>query len=307
MRLQVGDVRLFFDTEGSVLVPAGATMAVRPVLVLLHGGPGADHSLFRPEFSAMTDSAQLVYLDQRGSGRSERGDPAKWTWRQWADDVAEFCRQLGISRPILVGASSGGLVAMHCAIRHPGLVAGLVLDSPLGVPTTLDETVSVFGQRGGPAAAGAALRYLSGEMSPQVERDWAELCMPLYGSGTEGDRDLAERLSRCLLNDDVQRHFRQGGCGPTELTAAELQAITCPTLVLAGQDDPVSPAAAAQRLTAAIRHARIRVFPGVGHGVCRQAPYQAFANLRPFLDVCAMPRAGQVASLVDTVDTADLI
>ena len=74
MRLQVGDVRLFFDTEGSVLVPDGASMARKQTIVLLHGGPGADHSLFKPEFSAMTDAAFLVYLDQRGSGRSDRSE-----------------------------------------------------------------------------------------------------------------------------------------------------------------------------------------------------------------------------------------
>jgi len=270
-----------------MLVPDGASMTKRPVLVLLHGGPGADHSLFRPEFSALTDAAQLVYLDQRGSGRSDRGDPAQWTWHRWADDVAELCAALDISDPILVGASSGGLVAMHCAIRHPRLVAGLVLDSTLGVPTTLDETVGVFQRLGGRRAALAARRYLGGDTGQDVAHDWAKLCMPLYSNSANHERDLADRLSRCLLNDDVQQHFRQGRCGPAELTSAELAAIKCPTLVLAGEDDPVSPAAAAERLRAAIRHARIRVLAGAGHGVCRQAPLQAFAQVRPFLQVCS--------------------
>ena len=71
-------------------------MIARPTLVLLHGGPGANHSFFKPEFSAMADAAQVVYLDLRGSGRSDHGDPGMWTWEQWADDVAGLCRALDI-------------------------------------------------------------------------------------------------------------------------------------------------------------------------------------------------------------------
>lgn len=299
MRIQVGDVRLFFDTEGSMLVPDAGSMAQRPTLILLHGGPGADHSLFKPEFTALTDAAYLVYLDQRGSGRSDRGDPSQWTWQRWADDVAGFCEALSISDPILVGVSGGGLVAMHCAIRHPKLVAGLVLDSTLGVPTTLDETIGVFARRGGPDAAAAARRFLSGDTSREAARAWDTLCLPLYGDpGSKAD--MADRLSRCLLNDEVQQRFRQGGCGPAELTAAELAAIKCPTLVLAGENDPVSPAAAAERLGSSIRHARVRVIPQVGHGVCHQSPQQAFVHVRAFLDVCAMMR-GEISSLLDTL------
>lgn len=81
-------------------------MAARPTLVLLHGGPGADHSFFKPDFAAMTHAAQVVNLDQRGSGRSEHGDPGGWTWERWADDVAGFCHALDIEAPLLVGTSS---------------------------------------------------------------------------------------------------------------------------------------------------------------------------------------------------------
>jgi proline iminopeptidase len=302
MRVQVGDVRLFFDTEGSMLAPNGATMAARPTLILLHGGPGADHSLFKPEFSAMTDAAHLVYLDQRGSGRSDRSEPSRWNWQRWADDVAAFCEALEIADPILVGVSSGGMVAMHCAIRHPKLVAGLVLDSTLGVPTTLDETVGVFARRGGQEAADAARRYLGGDTSPEATYDWQRLCLRFYGDPAS-QNDLSDRLARCLVNDDVQQHFRRGGCGPAELTEAEFAGIKCPTLVLAGENDPVSPAVAAERLGSSIRHARIRVVPQAGHGVCRQAPGQAFVHLRAFLEVCSMMR-GEIPNLMDTLNPA---
>ena len=280
MRIAVGDVSLFFDVDGCGLVAQGEEMVARPTLVLLHGGPGADHSLFKPEFAAVTDVAQVIYLDQRGSGRSDVGEPAAWTWRQWADDVAAFCRALDIRRPVLVGSSSGGMVAMVCAARHPDLIAALVLDSTFGVPTSLRESLDVFERRGGPIAREAARRYLGGDTGPDAARAWAEHGLPYYGGANDGD--MAARRARARINEDVQAHFRRGGCGPADLGEARL-AITCPTLILAGEDDPVVPAAAAKRLAASLPNASVEVFRGVGHGVLRQAPTAALDLLRRFL------------------------
>ena len=60
MRVVVNGVRLFFDVDGASLVPDGAVMRERPTLLLLHGGPGLDHSIYKPAFSTLTDIAQVV-------------------------------------------------------------------------------------------------------------------------------------------------------------------------------------------------------------------------------------------------------
>lgn len=64
--------RLFVDIEGAGLVPDGSGLRSQPSLILLHGGPGYDHSNFKPLFSQLADIAQLVYVDHRGHGRSSR-------------------------------------------------------------------------------------------------------------------------------------------------------------------------------------------------------------------------------------------
>lgn len=275
MRVRLRDVSLYIDVDGCGLVPEGESMADRPTLILLHGGPGADHSLFKPEFAALTDIAQIVYVDQRGSGRSDVSRPEAWTWDQWADDIADLAEALDIRRPVLVGTSSGALVAMACAARYPELVAGLVLDSPLGVPTTLDETLDVFERRGGPTARAAAERYLGGDTSEEAAAAWREYGLPLYSTDQRG---MAEKISRVRMNDEVQAHFRQGGCGPTDGYEPDV-----PVLILVGENDPVVPTAAARRLAANLRQARALVLDGVGHGVFRQAPEQAFPAVRDFL------------------------
>lgn len=283
MRVAVDDVSLYFDVEGCGLTARGDEMLSRPTLLLLHGGPGADHSLFKPEFSVLADVAQVIYLDQRGSGRSDRSEPEMWTWTRWADDVAAFCDVLDIRAPVLVGSSSGGRVAIECAARHPDLVAGLVLESTLGAPTSLDESLEVFERRGGQVARDAAARYLGGDTSPAAAKAWADHGLPLYAGASDGD--MASRRARALINDEVQAHFRAGGCGPADVTTALATAITCPTLILAGEDDPVSPATAASRLAAILTSttAQVEVLAGVGHGVFRQAPQKAFEALRTFV------------------------
>jgi proline iminopeptidase len=283
VRVTVGDVALYFDVDGAAMRADGDAMILRPTMLLLAGGPGADHSLFKPEFSALTELAQIVYLDQRGSGRSDRGSPASWTWHQWADDVAAFCQVLDITRPVLVGTSSGALVAITCAARHPGLVAGLILDSPLGAPTSLMETLEVFERRGGSVAREAAHRYLTGDTSDHAIEAWQTHALPLYGN-TAAHADMRQRRARARLNDEVLAHFRSGGCGSADATGY-LPAITCPTLILAGEHDPVVPAAASRRLAGSLINASVtlEIMTGIGHGTFRQATAQAFDHVRRFI------------------------
>src|SRR2546426_9938109 len=90
MWARVNGVRLFFDVEGASLVPDGPSMREKPTVVLLHGGPGLDHSIYKPSFSSLADIAQVIFLDHRGNGRSEPGPQETWTLAQWGDGVRAF-------------------------------------------------------------------------------------------------------------------------------------------------------------------------------------------------------------------------
>ncbi|MBV8357276.1 MAG: alpha/beta fold hydrolase, partial [Deltaproteobacteria bacterium] len=127
MRIKIGDSWLFFDVNGAKLRPEGPRMKEVPTLLLLHGGPGLDHSIFKPLMSVLTDVAQIVYLDHRAQGRSDRVAPNRWTLQTWADDVRDFCEALEITRPVVMGESFGGFVAMAYAERHPSHPGKLIL------------------------------------------------------------------------------------------------------------------------------------------------------------------------------------
>ena len=83
-------------------------MVERPVVFLLHGGPGGDHASYKTNTAALRDVAQLVYIDHRGSGRSSKADPETYTLENNIDDLDALREHLGIERITLLGSSYGG-------------------------------------------------------------------------------------------------------------------------------------------------------------------------------------------------------
>ena len=72
MHARFRGTELFYDVDGTRHVPVEGEMVKRPVLFLLHGGPGGDHSSFKPHVGKLTDVALLVYIDHRGFHRNAR-------------------------------------------------------------------------------------------------------------------------------------------------------------------------------------------------------------------------------------------
>jgi proline iminopeptidase len=278
MYVSIGDCRLFFDVEGAKLVPDGPTLRERPTLLLLHGGPGFDHSSFKPTFSALADVAQVVYLDHRGNGRSERSAREQWNLARWADDVRAFCDALGIERPVVLGQSFGGMVAMAYAARHPDHPGKLVLSST-SARMRLDRVLAVFERLGGAEAREAARRYWE-KPGEDTLPDYTRLCFPLY-SRTPRDPDAN---ARTVWNFDVMFHFGADEDRRFDLLP-ELARVRCPTLVLGGEDDPITPIEDQEDIAGALPPglARLERFAGCGHGVYRDAPERALSVLRDFL------------------------
>jgi len=104
------------------------------------------------------------------------------------------------------------------------------------------------------------------------------ICLPLYNP-TPIDRDV---LARVQMRPEVGFHFFRGE-GFTLDLFPELVNIRCPTLVLGGELDPITPVADAEDIAAAIPHSRLEIFAGAGHGVFRDKPEEAIALIREFI------------------------
>ncbi|MEM6438510.1 MAG: alpha/beta hydrolase [Pseudomonadota bacterium] len=287
MRVEIAPgIRLFFDVEGAALVPDGPRLRRRPTLILLHGGPGADHSIYKPAFSALSDLAQVIYLDHRGNGRSHIGGPEDWTLDRWADDLAAFCDALEIEAPVIYGASFGGFVAQAFAIRHPDRVAGLIL-SNTSARYDFEAIYAAFGRIGGPEARAAAEGYW-GDPTAESRARYHAVCLPLYAR-TPPDADAWARIQ---LRNDVALHFNgpKNEQGRFDFRGA-LQNLPAPVLLMAGEDDPVTPVEFSDVIAEGLAPERltyIRV-PGARHMLIADAPDAVLAALREFLQALPEP------------------
>jgi proline iminopeptidase len=286
MHVSVNGVRLFFDIEGSKLVPDGPIMREKPTLLMLHGGPGFDHSIYRPAYSALADIAQIVYLDHRGNGRSEDGPREGWNLAQWGDDVRAFCEALGIVDPIVLGASFGGMVALAYATRHPAHPSRLILISTEAAGGSyLERRVELFERFGGPeVGALARRRFLEGHGNPDQASvaAWIRLAMPHY-TRVPRDPDMARRS---VSRPEVLQWFSgPGGESRSFNFFPDMHRIQCPTLVLGGEDDPMLPIECQADLAAALPPHLVQFerFANCGHGCIQDAPEPTLAAIRGFI------------------------
>jgi proline iminopeptidase len=285
MHVRVNGVWLFFDVEGAKLVPDGPVMREKPTLLLLHGGPGFDHSIYRPVYSALADVAQVIFLDHRGNGRSEDGPSEAWNLAQWGDDVRAFCDALGIANPIVLGASFGGMVALAYATRHPAHPSKLVLISTEATGDSYRERrVELFERFGGPeVGALARRRFFEIQGHDEASLDaWRRLAFPLY-TRTPRDPDMARRA---VSRSEVLHWFtKPGGESHTFNMLADIGRIACPTLVLGGEDDPMLPIECQADIAAALPAHLVQFerFPDCRHAVVPDAPERAMAVIRNFI------------------------
>ena len=280
MRIEIEPgIRLYVDVEGTGLVPDGAAMRERPTVVLLHGGPGMDHTSYKPRMSALADIAQLVYYDHRGHGRSDQRPRAEWTLDHWADDVVRLCDALGIVKPIVFGQSFGGSVAQHYLARHPAHAAGVILSSTsphLG----LARKLAAFERLGGAEARRVAEAYWSDPGGGGFD-DYLRVCLPLYNPTPAVGAGLVQqgRLDPDILNTWSGAPLRALDLLPGLANAQ------CPVLVMGGEEDPVTPIDDQRDIAAALpaHLVEFHAFANAGHGVWRDRPADALGLLRRFI------------------------
>ena len=258
MHVEVSGTRLWFDVDGPALVPDGSRLRERPTVILVHGGPGSyDHSYFKPHFERLTDVAQVVYVDLRDHGRSARDAPAYWNFEVCADDLRAFCDALGIVRPVVLGHSMGGCIAMLYAARYPDHAGALILQSTMA-RFDLGRLVDGFRRVAGDEVAELARRDYSGD--PVTDDEWAKV-FAAFGPQVPSQEELARRIR----NTDLGPSGMELLCHLDIVD--QLPRISCPTLVCVGEVDPVTPVTAAREIAEALpeKVGQLEEIDGAGH------------------------------------------
>ncbi|MBL0937831.1 MAG: proline iminopeptidase-family hydrolase [Gemmatimonadaceae bacterium] len=298
--VQVGNATVL-TREGMVQVPGGRVF-VRQIgtgsgvpLLALHGGPGGVSCRFEV-LAPLAADRPIVFYDQLGSGRSDRPtDTTLWQVPRFVEEVGAVRRALGLERIHLLGHSWGGaLAAEYLAAAKPDGIASVVLSSPL-----IDTPMWI-------ADANLLRTQLPDSIRKVLDENEAKgtLDTPAYKVAT--DTFYGRHVRRLPVaaeprcegvagNDTIYQQM----WGPTEFLstgslklwtrAADLPAITAPTLFIAGEFDEARPATL-ETFRATMPNARLVVVPGAAHAAMREKPTEYLDALRAFLREVEAPK-----------------
>ncbi len=282
MYAHVNGVDLFFDIEGSAYVADGPNMREKPTLVLLHGGPGCDHSYFKPWLLPLADQAQLLMVDHRGNGRSGRVDEQTYTIEQMADDLESLRYHLGLGPITVLGHSFGGMVAQVYALRHPQSLSKLILSNTAPSADFWEEAQLMAEKMATPEQLAVLPALFEGTLTSQQEfDDWWETCMPLYFHNPD-DAIIADVEAR-MRGEVVVANYMMANEIPNYDVRVGLASVTAPTLVIAGRYDWVTPVSQSEAIVEALPGAKLVVQEDSGHMGFIEENAAYLAAIRAFL------------------------
>ncbi len=251
------DLSLYYERDG----------AGDPPLLFVHGWC-CDHTFFGPQFDHFRSSHQVLALDLRGCGNSDRPDDG-YDVPNFADDLAWLCAEIGIERPVVIGHSLGGMIAIELAARYPKLPLMVVADEP-GPINPLPETRLVY--------EGFAAE-LEGPGADAVRRAWVEADFKMTDDPVIS-RWIVETMCSVPLN--VAAAVIRGVNAWNGVAALALCEV--PLLLLrsatGGSNDPA-------RLLPLKPDLHVGVTVGAGHFNQLEVPEQVTAMIERFLQVAS--------------------
>src|SRR5579859_1189536 len=273
MRIHVNGTELYFEVVGGELEPA-ENFRQRPTMVILHGGPGFDHTYLRPWLDPVSETAQLLYVDLRGCGRSQRHSNEYYQLGIMADDIVLLCQALDIQHPIVLGQSFGGFVALSIAHRHPAFAVSIVLFDTSPAWTggyDLDALEQLVGGTYGKELREIAYRESTGQASEEELKRFEQEIMPLYWHQPVQPGAIASLYANPLLNMDIATYM-MGTLSKEYDLRPHLPAIHIPALILQGRYDWVTPMSGAQEMAQNLPNAHLHIFENSGHMVFMEEP-----------------------------------
>jgi proline iminopeptidase len=262
-------------------------------VVLMHGGPGADHWTMLP-LRPLADAFTLVFYDHRCNGRSIGVPLSSMTWDNLTADVDALREELGFERWTVVGHSFGGNVALEYALRYPTSVSGLVLLDTGGDSRWPQENAPrILAGRGfSPKTVRLASRFLNGRITPS---EFLPALIRLGGAYNPHTTLLSAAREAIAERGCKMRPEALIYAAPRLLkdwtVMDRLGEIRVPTLVLAGRDDFLFPPEHQAQLAAGIPNARLRIIERAGHNAHSERPGEVIEAIRDFMAVTAVDRA----------------
>jgi len=297
---QVYPVQEQFVDCGGVLIYV-KTLGKGDPLILLHGGPGATHEYLLPHLLPLARHNRLVFIDERGSGRSQKlEDATRYTTEAMADDVEAVRKALGLGKVSVLGHSCGGVLAQAYALKYPSSLSRLILCSTFHSTRAMNEVFRKMKERM-PADLRASIDRMEAEglfgkgrpyergryTAEYAEAAWGQGYFPyLYGARPD------PRFEASNAGPDDWMVYREmwGSHGEFlidgNLTSVEyadrLPGIKVPTLITVGDHDECDPSLA-REMNRLIPGSRLVVLPNSGHMTFVDQPRAFLEAVESFL------------------------
>ena len=257
--IRVNHVNLFYKESGS-----------GPETIVFSHGLLMDHTMFEPQRAAFEKQYRVIAYDHRAQGLSD--DPGRgYDMSTLADDATMLIRNLDAAPCHFVGLSMGGFVGMRVAAHHPELVRTLTLMNTTASKEHLTSRLrynvlaQLVGIVGTAPFTSIAVKELFGETT---RRSAAK--RPMLDEWTGKLRTRPKNIARSLKAVMNRRAIRKN----------ELDAIQCPTLIIAGDEDTPQPPRNSESMAAGIHGARFITIPGAGHSSSLEQPEAVIAAMR---------------------------
>jgi pimeloyl-ACP methyl ester carboxylesterase len=230
----------------------------RRTLVLLHAFP-LNADMWAPQFAAVPQDWRLIAPDFRGFGQSDpdRGDLASagLTLEDYARDVLALLDQIQVREPVVAGLSLGGYVIFAMLrVAPPNAIQGLVLADTRPQADTEEgragrrRMIDLLGREGAAGVANEMLSKLIADHTRENNPAVADLVRNMIL--TASPPAIAAALYRMMARPD---------------STGELTRITCPTLVIVGERDALTPPDLSRDMQKRIGGARLEILPSAGH------------------------------------------
>ena len=274
---QTTDVPLYWCAYG----PAGA-----PRLLVLHGGPGADHGYLLPQMLELAKDFELFFYDQRGGGKSKETVPTRVTWETQVSDLARVIAELAVDPLAIVGYSWGGLLALLYSIeaargRIAPPPARLALIDPAPVSRAYRERFEAeFARRQqGPAIQSLRTELAASGLKESDPAAYRQRAFELSVAGYFADPNRATELTPFRVTGRVLQSIWES-LGDFDLTRA-LAEVHCPALIVHGRQDPI-PIESSESIAKSLK-AELVALEDCGHVPYVEQPEKLFAALTRFL------------------------
>lgn len=254
-------------------------------LVLMHGGPGLDHTTLLG-LAPLADQFTLIFYDHRCNGRSEGADAASMTWENLTADAEALRQALGFDTWAVLGQSFGGNVALEYALRYPHSLTHLLLLDSGGdqwwVEHNAPELVAKRGHRAG--AVRAARKFYRGDLTVGEFFPTVMKFMRAYNYSNS----LLTLIREFISMRDAKPRPEALIVGYSQLLKGwtvmdRLHEIRVPALVFAGRHDFLFPPEHQAILADRLPNARMEIIERAGHNPQIERPAEVIRAIRDFM------------------------